>query len=298
MQNKDIEVIIESNVVLDSLPSGSGMVVAGSNAWIICDDATGLYSLSLAGDQYHKIAFPQYDTTVYRIPKPVKPDFESAAMGQVNGKDHILAFGSGSLSPHRDSLLLFDPSSEHIRFVSLEPFYNALRQRAQLDSGELNIEGAVITKDHLYLLNRGRNLLFSVSWPQFKKHIEGASELPAFTIHKVALPVSSGLQAGFAGACSLDDNNILFSASLEDTRNSIADGAIYGSYIGILGIDKDSAQVKAITQLKDASGKAVMDKVESLDVIRKNADKSIQLAAIVDNDDGSSKLLILYLSYH
>jgi hypothetical protein len=299
MQKKDIVVVIEQEIVLDSLPSGSGMVVQEDRAWVISDDATGIYTLSLADGSYSKIPFQQYDSSILRIPKPTKPDFESAAMGSINGKDYILAFGSGSIPINRDSALLFDPATKQARFINLGGLYNALKQKAQLDSGQLNIEAAVITSDHLYLLNRGKNILFSMDWAQFSKYLTAPQDqqLPAIKFQHVQLPVANGLNAGFSGACSLDDDHILFSASLEDTRDWVADGAVYGSYIGLLDVKRDKVTVESIAPLKNVAGLTVKDKVESLDIIHRDSEGSIRLVAIVDNDNGTSKLMKLKLSY-
>jgi hypothetical protein len=299
MQKKDVAVVIEQEIVLDSLPSGSGMVVREDMAWVISDDATGIYALSLTDGTYNKIPFQQYDSSILRIPKPMKPDLESAAMGSINGKDYILAFGSGSIPINRDSALLFDPATKQARFINLGDLYNTLKQKAQLDSGQLNIEAAVITSDHLYLLNRGKNILFSLDWPEFSRHITAPQhqQVPDIKYQKVQLPVANGLYAGFSGACALDKDRILFSASLEDTRDWVADGAVYGSYIGVLNIKEGKVKVEAIAPVMNAAGLTVKDKVESIDVTRRNSDGSIQLVAIVDNDDGTSKLMKLKLSY-
>lgn len=292
----ELSATIEREIVLRTLPSASGMVINGDSAWIACDDATGLFSLSLRDGSYRKLPFPQYDTGIYRIPKPVKPDFESAAKARIGNNDYILAFGSGSITPYRDSLLIFDPQElEPVRKVSLAAFYNALRQQARLGPGELNVEAAVITPQYLYLLNRGKNLLFTIGWKNFEAYITApsAKNIPVITYQALQLPVSdNGLAAGFSGACALGDGSLLFSASLEDTRSTTADGAVYGSYIGILSVN-NRAMIEAITPLKDPLQQLVMDKVESLDIAGKSADGSLKVYAVVDNDDGSSKLLTI-----
>lgn len=289
---------VEKIVELDSLPSGSGMVVSGDTAWIIGDDATGVYRLSLSDYNYIKIPNGQYDSTLYRIPKPVKPDFEAAAMGQWKGWDYLLAFGSGSVPVYRDSLLVVDTRQATITTkVSLSGFYTALKYRHGLDSATLNIEGAATTNKYLYLLNRGRNLLFRIDRKTFEQYISAPDDehIPEALGEEIELPVSNGLKAGFSGATMLDDHTLLFSASLEDSPDHIADGAVLGSYIGLLDLSGDKAKLLAITMLKDNAGNALKDKIESVEIVGKYPDGAMKLIALVDNDVGSSKLMVLKL---
>src|SRR5262245_3265357 len=65
--------------ILDSLPSGSGIFVKTDTAFIIGDDATGIYQLALTNLDQQKIPISGFDFSKYREPKPDKHDFESTA---------------------------------------------------------------------------------------------------------------------------------------------------------------------------------------------------------------------------
>ena len=47
--------IIEEEMSLKGIPSASGMVIKDTMAYIICDDATGVYQLNLRGYKQYKI---------------------------------------------------------------------------------------------------------------------------------------------------------------------------------------------------------------------------------------------------
>lgn len=293
-----ISLQVEKVVVLDSLPSGSGMVLSGDTAWVFSDDATGIYRLSLTDYTYQQIPYGHYDSKIYRIPKPVKPDLEAVAYGVWQGREYLLSFGSGSVPAYRDTLFIFDKTNGMlVQRVSLSGFYTALKYKHGLDSATLNIEGAAMTGKYLYLLNRGRNLLFRIDRKPFEQYIAGTDEVhvPEATAEAITLPVADGLQAGFSGATMLDNNTLLFSASLENITSNVADGTVMGSYIGTLDVSSDKAKLPAITMLKNKAGRALKDKIESLEVAGKYADGPLKLIALVDNDDGSSKLIILKL---
>ncbi len=105
--------IIEEEKLLDSIPSASGIVIDGDMAWIVGDDATGVYRLNLTSYQQHKISLLGFSAEQYRLPKPVKPDFECANLVNWNNKQYLVAFGSGSLAPYRDSILLLNIADDN-----------------------------------------------------------------------------------------------------------------------------------------------------------------------------------------
>src|SRR5689334_20280824 len=100
--------IIEEEKLLNSIPSASGLVIENDTAWIVGDDATSIYRLNLTSFEQQKIPLKGFPADQYRLPKPVKHDLECANLISYNNKQYLLAFGSGTLPPYRDSVLLMN----------------------------------------------------------------------------------------------------------------------------------------------------------------------------------------------
>ena len=289
-------VVVEKIELLDSLPSGSGLVHFNDIIYIIGDDATQLYKLNPSESSFSGIPLNNMGTE-YRINKPDKHDFESLEILDIRNEPHLIAFGSGSLSPQRDFLLVVNCKNEKIQqLISLELLYTLLKQQA---GGKkiLNIEGAVITGEKLYLMDRENDILFEIELEEFRKYIlsNGNHKVSTVKIYSLQLPSDEGLIAGISGGCALSENKILFCASLEDTPNAIDDGVVKGSYIGIISL-RDGNILTAVL-LKDEQGIVIPDKIESIDIVGKNDDGTLKAFAVADNDDGSSKFYQLKISY-
>src|SRR5262245_49732285 len=74
--------VVEEDRLLDSIPSASGIAVEGDSAWIVGDDATRMYRISLTSYQQRSMPLRGFAPGQYREPKPVKHDLESAALVQ------------------------------------------------------------------------------------------------------------------------------------------------------------------------------------------------------------------------
>src|SRR5688572_916211 len=120
-----MKAVVENVRALDSIPSGSGLVRTGENFYLISDDSPYYFKLGPEFEVLEKNAIPGLKkTTAYRIPKPEKPDYESACLSEINGEKYLLAFGSGSKSPERDSLLVISLNEpKNARKYSLRPLF-------------------------------------------------------------------------------------------------------------------------------------------------------------------------------
>ncbi|HRO43934.1 MAG TPA: hypothetical protein PL009_13945 [Flavipsychrobacter sp.] len=285
--------IVEEKL-FDSIPSGSGVVYHQKQLLIISDDAPFIYKMSLKDFLYEAIPLKGYASDVYRISKTSKPDFECATTGNIEDKEYLFAFGSGSKSPARDSMLMTDVDDlkqQHI--ISLGEFYSSLQQQLKLGKKEWNIEGALTYNGSLVLLNRGNNAVVTIAWKEFIKFIQDGT-LPKASHYVLQLPQYRGHTARLSGACKLDDNgNVLFCASIEDTPNWYTDGPVLGSFIGIFNIAEK--KVKHIAMLQRDS-KAILDKIESVEVIEA-AGNTAQVVACADNDRGHTKIYLLKIKW-
>lgn len=295
MKDARFDVLITENYVVDSMSSGSAIAVDGDSVYIIGDDVNYLAVLNIKDRSTKRIMF-NATASSERVSKPLKHDFESCVTGKINDRNYLVAFGSGGISPMRDSVFAFDAVSGKNFISSLGSFYKAVSAKAGLNSGGLNFEGAALCGKRLLLFNRGKNFICVVPWDQMTDYIfHTDTVIPSFVIIPVQLPVVNGFQVGFSGACTLDEHSVVFTASLEETTNFIDDGEVKGSYIGILDLHNETATITQFTQLRDERNSIVLDKLESVDII-KQTDSSITAIAVADNDNGSSKIFMLEIS--
>ena len=287
--------IIETETILEDVPSGSGIVIKKEIAYIFSDDGTGVYQLNLLNQQHNKIAILGMAYDVYREEKAVKHDFESATLVNWDGKEYLLALGSGSKENARDSMLMLNTLDfKDNRIVSLHNIYKQLRQLTNTGTEHWNIEGATTIEDELVLLNRGNNLLIRINKNDLLSYISDSSTpFPEIKYHRVKLPSIGDHEARLSGACTLDSSHILFSASVEDTPDWISDGPVLGSFIGVYSLQ--SGKVIASHLLQDGRGNVQKEKLEAVDILRKEANGDIILLALSDNDNGTSKLFQLRL---
>lgn len=286
--------IVEEKI-LEGIPSGSGIVIKNDLAYIIGDDATGVYQLNLENYEHKKIAIVGMHFQEHREPREVKHDFESAGLFTWERAEYLLAFGSGSSSPSRDSLLMVkfaDPLDTKI--VSLQKFYEHLNAATGSATAHFNLEGATVVGDRLILLNRGNNYLIKMKLNDFTQYlVDSAAPIPEIEYHKVKLPSLEKHEARLSGVCTLNDNHLLFSASVEDTDDWTKDGPVLGSFIGIYSL-RDSSVVSTYL-LEGKPGIPLKAKIESLDILRKDANGDVILIAIGDNDNGTTNLFKLKL---
>ena len=285
---------ITNTITTSTVSSGSALAAGKGILYIVGDDAEYLGMLPANGKDFARLdLYP--GAPQERISKPLKHDLEAGTWGVIGADTFLIAFGSGGISPYRDTLFAINPDNPEKNFKhSLHDLYKAISVDTGLKATELNIEGATIAGDKLFLLNRGKNLCIVLSWKEFARYIKRDEDqtLPSFAIVPVSLPVVNNFPIGFSGVCTLNEHQLLFTASLEETTDYIQDGAVKGSYIGVLDVSGDSVVVWDMVALNDMDGKSVLDKLESIEILdAKNG--QIKAVAVADNDDGSSRLIYL-----
>ncbi len=292
-----MKAIVENTRDLDSIPSGSGLVKVEEALFLITDDSPFFFKLDLEFNLLQKIAIKKgQKTTDYRIPKPIKPDYESASLAEINGEKFLLAFGSGSKSPERDSLLLLNLNDlQNPKHYSLRPFYDLFKKAANLTNEDINVEGSTIIGNDLFLFNRGHNVLVQTNWPKLVLFLKGGPNIlaPEIKTYRIELPQIEGIDPGFSGASQLGtENKILVTASVENTKNWVEDGEILGSFVGIIDLEKLSSEpLENVTLLLDKNGKPVIEKVESIEFMNREDNGTIKVLALTDDDKGGSKIL-------
>ena len=221
--NNDIELKITERKVLKGVPSASGISIYNDSIFVIGDNSPWIFQLNQHMELSKKIPLEKrnYSTdTLYS--KSEKPDYEAfeAIKTEMGNKFYLL--GSGSKSPHRDVLLIFDYNSKNsIKTYSLEKFYSNIKSSREIDGHFLNIEALAIEGDKMFLFNRGKNLMLQYSLKEFTEYAVLGKGFPKAKIYEIELPKINGIEAGFSGATAIpNQHKIIFTASIENTMHS------------------------------------------------------------------------------
>ena len=264
-------------------PSGSTLSLKGDTLFLMGDDSRQLLVLDTG--------FNILDSVVLfagngRVGKSIKADIEAGDIMQSQAGSAVWLWGSGAVSPLRDSLFKINLKTRHIERLSLTAFYRKLR------AGGLNIEGATFIDGKILLASRN-NL------KQKQNYLISTETGFEPTEKRVSLGVPDS-KFGVSGLCYLRDEDLLVASfSTEATSSPYEDGAIGSSCIGF--IDKISKKLKqdsvvvntwvplsAISQIFDKM------KVESV-AITKEKRGSYLLYLAADNDNGRTSLFKISL---
>jgi hypothetical protein len=223
------------------LSAASGIVRRGSFAYVIGDDELFLAAFDLTGSEpgtLHRVLEGELPGDEADR-KAAKPDLEAlTALPPLEGAAHggLLGLGSGSgerrdrgffwaLEP--DGALHGDPLT-----IELAPLYERLRDEV----GEVNVEGAAVLEDRLWLFNRGNedasiNAVAQIEVSDLATSLRTDRELDADELESVReydLGEVEGVKLCFSDATAPFKDVIVFTASAEGER----DGDIHGSLLG------------------------------------------------------------------
>ncbi|MDA3892986.1 MAG: hypothetical protein PF517_15095 [Salinivirgaceae bacterium] len=284
------EASVTKEIYFKNMPSASGIVKFQDNYFIIGDDSPYLFKLNSEFQLIKKIKiFSDKKIKNDRLPKKLKPDFECITIVPWGNDSDLLVFGSGSTKEREVMIRIdIDEGKESIKSYSLKEFYKHLTKKIP-ENRKLNIEGAGYWNNYLILLNRSDNTLFKIDLDDFKEHIRG-KDVPKIKSIKFNLPSINGILAKFSGMTVLPNEDIIvFTASVENDPNWIINENIICSYLGIIDLNQLENN-EPICKLIKINNNLIQEKVESIYVIDKS-DTLIKLAGVIDNDNGSSKLL-------
>lgn len=296
--------LVHREIALPNLPSASGTELVGDAVYIIGDDSPWLYQLSaatlVAGQPTALFETAHFSTG--RIPKHLKPDLEClTAVRTETGEMGLLAFGSGATATREQAywVPLTGPQNlpGAVYPLSLAGLYAALRPL--LPAGAtLNLEAAAATQTELLLLQRtvgtaaGGNLLFRLPLAATLNFLHRRQpQCPAARVQHFSLPAIAGKAAGFSGAAWFA-GQLFITASVEDTADAILDGAVLGSFVGVLPLDGGTATLARLTW---SDGRPYLGKVESVAVRRQLAPGRFELLLVTDDDAGGSTAVVAEL---
>lgn len=273
--------------------AGSSLVHFRGALVVAQDDASFLARVT--EDEVHPIALPsasgirQFDDG--RGNKKDKLDLEAMAVVKHEGREILLAFGSGSAAKREVIVVLDEDDEPHV--IDASAFYRSLPK--DFCGSELNLEGALAfgTSTDLMLFQRGNGAPRGTEMPVDATALVDAGalvrgELPAVRdVTQWDLGTIEGCKLTFTDATGFGDA-ILFSAAAENSPDAITDGEVVGCAVGVLDPD-DARWGLVLTE----SGTPLCDKIEG--IARASGDR---LYAVVDVDDPTkpSELLTLQLS--
>lgn len=203
-----------SQRALPGVRAASGLARHRGRLIVVQDDASSLAVIGdTIGDTIETIALPWREET-----KREKYDLEACC---VIG-DALYAFGSGS-TPRRETIVRYDGD---VATIDAAPLYAQLRAAI----GHLNIEGATVVGEELWLFHRGNC---------------AAGDRPAVARCDLAMTTLLGVEhhdLGSIGEVSLGftdattfEGRVYYLAAAEASPDAIADGEIIGTVIGELG---------------------------------------------------------------
>ncbi len=311
-----MKAIIKNKIILNEIYSASAIELIDNELFIIGDNSPFLFVLDLEGNIKNKVQiFDIKDTNVTTneniiiIPKKEKPDFEASCVLNINQKKHLFVVGSGS-SDKRDIAVLIDLGTFEVQKISIKNLYKkitkliSLSENAQND--ELNIEGLCANETTVYFFQRGNingnNFIFSISIDDMVSYLFSKKEtikIKKIDKQKVDLPSIENIFSGFSDACFTDNQNdnqqILWTSSVENTTNTIDDGKVLGSFVGTYNIHNQQVENSIITEMINQKETVFIGKVEGICVTNWSDDLK-RAIAVTDADGGCSEMLFIEIS--
>ncbi len=274
-----MKAIVKKVEKLPHPPSASGIEYVNGLYYIIGDDANALFVLSEDLKVQKTIPFVRGREVKEHIPKKEKTDFECMTFLYVEEVPHILVMGSGS-KPQRKIAFLYNMITEEMQKLEYNGFYDRIEKDTHFTlNTELNVEALCATQDYIYLFQRG-NIADKNTFLRFP--IQNIHKPNEYEVFNTKLDGIQQGKAGFSGACYvLEWNSILFTASVEITKNAYDDGEVLGSTAGLI----QNHEVKANTVITYSDGKPYVAKIESI-TIKKILKANTLLAVAVTDADG------------
>lgn len=277
--------------------AASSLAIVGDRLVVIQDDANFVAVLSPGDPRARSVTLPagagglrQFDDT--RGNKRFKLDLEaSIAVVEPEGTT-VFAFGSGSSAARERVVIIagWDAGAMSIDVVEAPELYAALRAAPAFAGSELNLEGAALSGDDLWLFGRGNgaprdgtraaNATCVVRWTEVRAYLRsgGAVAFPDLAqVTRYELGALDAVPLGFTDAATVP-GGFLYSAAAEASPDAVRDGPVAGSCLGTIGLD---SRVRW-SRLTAADGGAFTGKVEGIAWTIGAPDRVI---AVIDHDD-------------
>ncbi len=278
----------------------------GKRLAVVQDDALFVALVDVKTGKVGHIDLPAIDGVrqfdKLRGNKALKLDLEACASVVVDGKNALLAMGSGSTTAREVFVLVtVDPkaSAPVVEQFSAASFFKGLHKNHDFAGDELNVEGFVVDGDRMKFFNRGNgagdavDAVGEVSFSALLAHLRDPLAVAAPAIGKVKgfdLGAIDGTRLTFTDATKGPDGSVVFLAAAEASPNTYDDGEVKGTAVGILKADGSVVTIP----LLDEKGALLKDKVEGITLDPADPKRAY---VVVDKDDphAPAELLIVQL---
>lgn len=269
------------------ISAASGLVRAHGAFYAVSDDENHLVRIPEDG----KIPCQTYPIFSGALPadsknrKKKKPDLEAIAFIEPSEKfkhGALLLIPSGSeMNRMRGALFPFTAKEKlaaHPQEFNLSELYAQIKRQI----GDINIEGAVVTKNNLKLFSRGngkgtKNALIDVDFTLNPLN---------FSFHK-ATPIDLGVEQdfpiAFTDATVSPQGEIWFLAVAEATNTSYEDGKFLAGFIGKLNVDN---------KVEFLSKEKFPQKPEGIFIDEANGKRKFYFVTDADDNKTASQLLV------
>jgi hypothetical protein len=251
----------------EHLAAASGVVRRAECVYVVGDDLLFLGVFDASSDEpgrLHRVLPGDVpDTTDER--EETKPDLEVLTLlppFESHPHGALLGLGSGS-TPERDRgfawSLAADGSVEGEPLqLDLAPLYSLLREHMEA----LNVEGAAVMGDELWLLQRGNskqgvNVVVSLELSEVLDSLLRDRTLAARELHGMLafdLGELEGAALTFSDASPLGGEQLVFTASAEASPGSHGHGAILGSVVGTIDRSGEVRRLRTIDRKYKVEG--------------------------------------------
>lgn len=175
--------------------------------------------------------------------KAAKLDLEA---GLVLPDGRFVALGSGS-TPRRERMVVAWPDGR-VELREGAELYAALRAEVGFSGAELNVEGATVVGDRLWLFQRGNGATTATADPvdaiaeldlaAWVAWLDGRGRLPPLIrVTTYDLGTIAGVRLGFTDAATLPDGRVAFVAAAEASPDAVRDGEVLGCRFGVIAGD-------------------------------------------------------------
>jgi len=296
----NLKLNIVSVIETDKVPSGSGIVKYNNNYFIVGDDSPWLYNYKNKKFEKEVLISNSNKNTKARVSKKQKLDFEDIDIVNFENKDRLLIVSSGSKKVYRDSIFIMDTSFPYsiLSKKNVRPLYDEMKKKAGIR--KINIEGFTSDKNLVYFAHRGnhdRNVVFKIDKALFFEYIKSIDTIiPPMRVLSLELPKRGGMRSGLSSLQYIEKlDAILFTASIEGSKNTYEDGRIGTSYIGVFPVDKPHKMITSIVKKNDDIIKTKLEGICVSEIDLEN--HKMKAIAISDNDNGKTELFEISIDY-
>jgi hypothetical protein len=249
--------------------SASGVVRRGDFVYVIGDDLLSLavFRASDPGPGELRRVLAGDDLPADEDErKAEKPDLEAlTVLPPFEGDPYGSLFGLGSGSGDgRDRAFVWSLEADGAlrgapRQIDLGPVYRLLGRQVE----HLNVEGACVMGDRLWLLHRGNhaettNVVAELSLDAVMDSLHGDMRIDVEELADVRtydLGELDGVEVTFSDATPLGGDVLVFTASAEGQGDDVAeDGEIFGSVVGTIDVDGNVKRMRTIDRKYKVEG--------------------------------------------